>query len=210
MEMKDAYKLITKKKLLNSIQIVSLLAITTIALFIVSAKEIDVYYFNWIALALTAVFGLQLIVDLTERALFMKSEVIQNSLYDLQNNVVMDNVEGVLTTNCYYSMKKPLKPIPLENIVWMHKKMVNGKYVGPLYVQMVCYMNDNTSIEMTYKGAGEVGKTPHDHAAVKIVETVQAKNPNLIFGYEKEAQKAYKALKKNNYDYAKTFDNNNY
>lgn len=209
MEMKDAYKLITKNKLINSIQIVSLLAIATIALFIVSAKGIDVYYFNWIALYGCIPFTIQLIVDLVERALFMKSEVIQNSLYDLQNNIVMDNVEGVLTSNCYYSMKKPLKPIPLENIVWMHKKMVNGKYVGPLYVQMVCYMNDNSSIEMTYKGAGEVGKTPHDHAAVQIVETVQAKNPNLILGYEKDAQKAYKALKKNNYDYAKTFYNMN-
>lgn len=207
MEMKDAYKLITKNKLINSIQIVSLLAIATIALFIVSAMGIDVYYFNWIALYGCIPFTIQLIVDLVERALFMKSEVIQNSLYDLQNNIVMDNVEGILTSNCYYSMKKPLKPIPLENVVWMYKDVVRRRSL--VFLKMVLYMNDNTAMEMTYRLTNRMGVTNYDNEAALIMTTVQAKNPNVLLGYEDATQKLFKKLKKNNYDYVQTFYNMN-
>ena len=207
MEMKDAYKLITKNKLINSIQIVSLLAIVTIVLFIISANGIDVYYFNWIALYGCIPFTIQLIVDLVERALFMKSEVIQNSLYDLQNNIVMDNVEGVLTTNCYYSTKKPLKPIPLENVVWMYKDVVRRRSL--VFLKMVLYMNDNTAMEMTYRLTNRMGVTNYDNEAALIMTTVQAKNPNVLLGYEDATQKLFKKLKKNNYDYVQTFYNMN-
>lgn len=207
MEMKDAYKLITKNKLINSIQIVSLLAIATIALFIVSAMGIDVYYFNWIALYVCIPYTIQLIVDLVERALFMKSEVIQNSLYDLQNNIVMDNVEGILTSNCYYSMKKPLKPIPLENVVWMYKDVVRRRSL--VFLKMVLYMNDNTAMEMTYRLTNRMGVTNYDNEAALIMTTVQAKNPNVLLGYEDATQKLFKKLKKNNYDYVQTFYNMN-
>ncbi|MBP3620923.1 MAG: hypothetical protein J6J16_04070 [Lachnospiraceae bacterium] len=207
MEMKDAYKLITKNKLINSIQIVSLLAIATIALFIVSAMGIDVYYFNWIALYCCIPFTIQLIVNLVERALFMKNEVLQNSLYDLQNNIVMDNVEGVLTSNCYYSMKKPLKPIPLENVVWMYKDVVRRRSL--VFLKMVLYMNDNTAMEMTYRLTNRMGVTNYDNEAALIMTTVQAKNPNVLLGYEDATQKLFKKLKKNNYDYVQTFYNMN-
>lgn len=92
-----------------------------------------------------------------------------------------------MSDNVFFAKKSGLA-VPYSDILWIYKRTVRTNLVIVNLYLNVCTKDKEISVHL----GGPKAEALLQQAAVAIAE----KNPNVLIGYSKENQKAYKALKK--------------